>query len=106
MQWYKVELLILMLWEQKQCNVFQKFYKEHNRLIREFPTFKDQQKKNWASIQSFRTLCSKVTEELQEQFANKDIKDKSVEDNKHISNIEITYAIEELADVNAYLYTI
>ena len=92
--------------EPCQCPDCQRFYKEHDRLIREFPTFKQQQELNWASIQSFRTLCSKVTEELQEQFANKDIKDKSVEDNKHISNIEITYAIEELADVNAYLYTI
>ena len=57
------------------------------------PTFKDQQEINWASIQSFRTLCSKVTEELQEQLSNKDIKDKSVENNKHISDTEITDTI-------------
>lgn len=92
--------------EPCQCPDCQKFYKEHDRLIREFPTFKEQQELNWASIQSFRTLCSKVTEELQEHLSNKDIKDKSVENNKHISDIEITDAIEELENVNAYLYSI
>ena len=92
--------------EPCQCPDCQKFYKEHDRLIREFPTFKDQQEINWASIQSFRTLCSKVTEELQEQLSNKDIKDKSVENNKHISDIETTDAIEELENENAYLYSI
>lgn len=92
--------------EPCQCPDCQKFYKEHDRLIREFPTFKEQQELNWASIQSFRTLCSKVTEELQEHLSNKDIKDKSVENNKHISDIESTDAIEELENVNAYLYSI
>ena len=83
-----------------------KFYKDHDRLIREFPTFKQQQELNWASIQSFRTLCSKVTEELQNQLCEKDNKNKSVENNKHIPNMEITDAIEELENVNAYLYSI
>ena len=91
--------------ETCQCSVRQKFYKEHDRLIREFPTFK-QQELNWASIQSFRTLCSKVTEELQNQLSDKDIQDKSVQNNKHISDMEIAYAIEELDNVNAYLYSI
>ena len=92
--------------EPCQCPDCQKFYKEHDRLIREFPTFKEQQELNWASIQSFRTLCSKVTEELKEQLSNKDIKDKSVGNDKHISDKEIADAIEELENVNAYLYSI
>ena len=92
--------------EPCQCPDCQKFYKEHDRLIREFPTFKQQQELNWASIQSFRTLCSKVTEELQNQLSDKDNKDKSIENNKHIFDIEITDAIEELENVNAYLYSI
>ena len=92
--------------EPCQCSDCQKFYKEHDRLIREFPTFKQQQELNWASLQSFRTLCSKVTEELQNQLSDKDNKDKSIENNKHISYIEITDAIEELENVNAYLYSI
>ena len=91
--------------EPCQCPDCQRFYKEHDRLIREFPTFKQQQELNWASIQSFRTLCSKVTEELQKQLLDKDIKEKSA-DNKHISDLEVTEAIEELENVNAYLYSI
>ena len=70
-------------------------------MIREFPTFKQQQQLNWASIQSFRTLCSKVTEELQKQQS-----DNCFEGNKYISDIEIADAIDELENVNAYLYSI
>ena len=92
--------------EPCQCPDCQKFYKEHDRLIREFPTFKQQQELNWASIQSFRTICSKVSEELQNQLSDKDTKDKSVENNKYISDIEITDVIDELENVNAYLYSI
>ena len=92
--------------EPCQCSDCQKFYKEHDRLIREFPTFKQQQELNWASIQSFRTLCTKVTNELQrelsERQSNEDIN--SVE--KHISDKEITEALDELESVNAYLYSI
>ncbi len=95
-----------MLKEPCQCLDFRKLYKEYHGLIQEFPTFKDQQEINWTSIQSSRTLCSKVTEELQEELSKKDIKDKSVENNKHISDIEITDAIEEFENVNAYLYSI
>ena len=92
--------------EPCKCSDCQKFYKETGRFIREFPTFKQQQEITWASIQSLRTLCSKVTEELHNQLSDKDIKNKSVENNKHISDIEITDAIEEFENVNAYLYSI
>ena len=92
--------------EPCQCPDCQRFYKEHDRLIREFPTFKQQQELNWASIQSFRTICTKVTEELQNQLSEKDIKDKSVKFNKYLNDIEITESIDELENVNAYLYSI
>ena len=89
-----------------QCSDCQRFYKEHDRLIREFPTFKQQQELNWASIQSFRTLCTKVTDDLQrelsERESNKDISQRE----KNISDTEITEAIDELENVNAYLYSI
>ena len=103
MQWYELELYILLKEELCQCPDCQKFYKEHDRFILEFPNFKQQQELNWASIQSFLTLCSKVTEILNHQLSDKDLKNKSVENNKHISDIEITDAIEELEYVNAYL---
>jgi len=89
-----------------QCSECQRFYKEHDRLIREFPTFKQQQELNWASIQSFRTLCIKVTDELQRKLSErKSNEDISLED-KHMNDIEITEALEELESVNAYLYSI
>jgi len=92
--------------EPCQCSDCQRFYKEHDRLIREFPTFKQQQELNWASIQSFRTLCSKVTNELQKQLSERESnKDKSP-DKKHISDLEITETLDELESVNAYLYSI
>ena len=92
--------------EPCQCSDCQRFYKEHDRLIREFPTFKQQQELNWASIQSFRTLCNKVTEELQKQLSEKNSEENSTNDDKHISDIEIAEAIDELENVNAYLYSI
>ena len=94
-----------MTQEPCQCSDCQRFYKEHDRLIREFPTFKHQQELNWASIQSFRTLCTKVTYELQRELSERE----SNEDNsneKHISDIDINEALDELESVNAYLYSI
>ena len=92
--------------EPCQCSDCQRFYKEHDRLIREFPTFKQQQELNWASIQSFRTLCTKITKELQKELAEKESNDDIGSEEKHISDIEIAEALDELESVNAYLYSI
>ena len=92
--------------ETCQCPDCQRFYKEHDRLIREFPTFKQQHVLNWASLQSFRTLCSKVTDELQKQLTQKHDEVNSIHNNKHISDIEIKDALDELDNVNAYLHSI
>ena len=89
-----------------QCSDCQRFYKEHDRLIREFPTFKQQQELNWASIQSFRTLCSKVTEELQRDLSERESNESINPDEKKTCYVEIEEAIEELENVNAYLYSI
>ena len=91
--------------EPCQCSDCQRFYKEHDRLIREFPTFKQQQELNWASIQSFRTLCTKITDELQRELSERELEDVRPEE-KHISSTDITEALEELESVNAYLYSI
>ncbi|MCR8539173.1 MAG: hypothetical protein JJ848_002320 [Prochlorococcus marinus CUG1439] len=92
--------------EPCQCSDCQRFYKEHDRLIREFPTFKQQQELNWASLQSFRTLCNKVTNQLQRKLSEREFSvDKSSEE-KEISDIEITEALDELESVNAHLYSI
>ena len=88
-----------------QCSDCQRFYKEHDRLIREFPTFKHQQELNWASLQSFRTLCNKVTYELQRELSERESNEVNSKE-KHISDTEITQALDELESVNAYLYSI
>ena len=92
--------------EPCQCSDCQRFYKEHDRLIREFPTFKQQQELNWASIQSFRTLCTKVTDELQRELSERESNEDNNTEKKHISDMEITGALDELESVNAYLYSI
>ena len=92
--------------EPCQCSDCQRFYKEHDRLIREFPTFKQQQELNWASIQSFRTLCSKVTNELQKELSERESNKDNNPDEKNISDLEITEALDEIESVNAYLYSI
>ena len=92
--------------EPCQCSDCQRFYKEHDRLVREFPTFKQQQELNWASIQSFRTLCSKVINELQKQLTERESNQDIKLEEKHISVEDITEALDELESVNAYLYSI
>ena len=92
--------------EPCQCSDCQRFYKEHDRLIREFPTFKQQQELNWASIQSFRTLCTKVTEELQRELSERESNKDIISEEKHISVEDLTEALDELESVNAYLYSI
>ena len=95
-----------MIEEPCQCSDCQRFYKEHDRLIREFPTFKQQKELNWASIQSFRTLCTKISDELQRELSERGSNEDISPDDKHISDTEITEALDELESVNAYLYSI
>ena len=92
--------------EPCQCSDCQRFYKQHDRLIREFPTFKQQQEVNWASIQSFRTLCNKVTDELQKELSEREFNKDISPEGKVISDTEITEALDDLESVNAYLYSI
>ena len=92
--------------EPCQCSDCKRFYKEHDRLIREFPTFKQQQELNWASIQSFRTLCNNVTNELQRLISERGSNEDINLGKKQISDIDITEALDELESVNAYLYSI
>ena len=92
--------------EPCQCSDCQRFYKEHDRLIREFPTFKQQQELNWTSLQSFRTLCSKVIDELQKELSDKHTEENYIKEDKYSSDIETADALDELENINAYLYSI
>ena len=58
--------------EPCQCPDCQRFYREHDRLIRENPTLRQQQELSWAALQSFRTLAGRALEELQKQHGDAD----------------------------------
>ena len=95
--------------EPCQCPDCLRFYREHDRLIREFPTLRQQQEINWAALQSFRTLCGRVLEDLQKQL-NSNASNKS-EENLHTGLIEkqeksSTEVISDLENINAHLYSI
>ena len=53
--------------EPCQCPDCQRFYREHDRLIRENPTLRQQQELSWAALQSFRTLSGRVLDDLQKE---------------------------------------
>ena len=91
------ELYFLLAEELCQCSDCKRFYKEHDRLIREFPTFKQQQELNWASIQSFRTLCTRVTNELQRQLSERESNDDVILEEKHVSDTEISEIDDQIA---------
>ena len=92
-----------------QCADCLRFYREHDRLIREFPTLRQQQEINWAALQSFRTLCGRVLEDLQKkQNSNSSYQ---CEENCQTGAIEnkeksITQIISDLENINAHLYSI
>ena len=92
--------------EPCQCPDCQRFYREHDRLIREFPTLKQQQELNWASIQSFRTLCGKVTEDLQKKLSELEMSNNLVTDGNQHNLTQLTDSINELENINAYLFSI
>ena len=95
--------------EPCQCPDCLRFYREHDRLIREFPTLRKQQEINWAALQSFRTLCGRVLEDLQKQLNSNSFTES--EDNLNTGTIEkkektITQVISDLENINAHLYSI
>ncbi len=92
--------------EPCQCSDCQRFYREHDRLIREFPTLKQQQELNWSSLQSFRTLCGKVTDELQKNLSEMDSKDADSSKDNNCNYAEISETLGQLENINAYLYSI
>ena len=92
-----------------QCADCLRFYREHDRLIREFPTLRKQQEINWASLQSFRTLCGRVLEDLQNKMNSNS--SKKPEENLKTGIVEkkeksLTHVISDLENINAHLYSI
>ena len=96
--------------EPCQCPDCLRFYREHDRLIREFPTLRHQQEINWAALQSFRTLCGKVLEDLQKQV-NSNSSNSPEEKLNNITNEEkgkksLPQVISDLENINAHLYSV
>jgi len=96
--------------EPCQCPDCLRFYREHDRLIREFPTLRQQQEINWAALQSFRTLCGRVLEDLQKQLtSNSANKSEEITSNKvsfEKKEKSISQVISDLENINAHLYSI
>ncbi len=93
-----------------QCPDCQRFYKEHDRLIRDWPTLRQQQELNWAALQSFRTLSGRVLEDLQKQYASHS-NDQSSNQSSAPSGLEespdpLQQAIADLENINAHLFSI
>ena len=93
--------------EPCQCPDCQRFYLEHDRLIRESPTLRKQQELNWAALQAFRTLCGKVLEDLQKQ-KNSNTGDKAIIETIRNTEDESSnnQVIEDLEKINAHLFSI
>ena len=95
--------------EPCQCSDCLRFYRQHDRLIREFPTLRQQQEVNWAALQSFRTLCGRVLEDLQKKVnlnSSNQIEDNC--QNRFIDKKEmsIKQVAADLENINAHLYSI
>ncbi len=97
--------------EPCQCPDCQRFYKEHDRLIRECPTLRQQQELNWAALQAFRTLASRVLEDLQKQSKGETKEPTnypihSVGQEQIENQNDIQQAINDLENINAYLFSL
>ena len=88
-----------------QCPDCKRFYREHDRLIREYPTLRHQQELIWTSLQSFRTLTVRVLEEMQKEAEAQAIAcgDGSAGSQGMGKKHSV---IAELENVNAYLFSV
>ena len=95
--------------EPCQCPYCQRFYREHDRLIRENPTLRQQQELSWAALQSFRTLSGRVLEDLQKQHGPRS-SDGQVHATPVGSAEEPTDALQQamadMENINAHLFSI
>ena len=101
--------------EPCQCPDCQRFYREHDRLIRENPSLRQQQELNWAALQSFRTLAGRVLEELQKQHGDGDAAPTAPAADAGLQEANgdgapegdaIQQAMADLENINAHLFSI
>ncbi|WP_036919456.1 MULTISPECIES: hypothetical protein [unclassified Prochlorococcus] len=94
-----------------QCPDCQRFYREHDRMVREFPTLRQQQELNWAALQSFRTLAGRVLDDFQKQYglkSNQLALEMSKDDlsTDQPASEELQQALTDLENINAHLFSI
>ena len=95
--------------EPCQCPDCQRFYREHDRLIRENPTLRQQQELSWAALQAFRTLSGRVLEDLQKQHGPR-----TGEAHVHATPVgsadeptdALQQAMADMENINAHLFSI
>ena len=95
--------------EPCQCPDCQRFYREHDRLIRENPTLRQQQELSWAALQAFRTLSGRVLDDLQKQHGPR-----SSEGQVHATPVgsadeptdALQQAMADMENINAHLFSI
>ncbi|MGB5135215.1 MAG: hypothetical protein WBN89_08585 [Prochlorococcaceae cyanobacterium] len=93
--------------EPCQCPDCQRFYREHDRLIRENPTLRQQQELNWAALQSFRTLAGRVMEELQKQQEATEAQAQAQPAGAApVEADPVQQALADLENINAHLFSI
>ena len=103
--------------EPCQCPDCQRFYREHDRLIRENPTLRQQQELSWAALQSFRTLAGRVLEDLQKNQPDADpalaaaAPAAASSSNSHDGDQDgdqdaMAQALADLENINAHLFSI
>lgn len=89
-----------------QCPDCRRFYREHDRLIRENPTLRHQQELIWTSLQSFRTLTVRVLEELQKEEEAKPIGRNENSPTRQEELSKKPCVIADLENINAYLFSV
>ncbi len=95
--------------EPCQCPDCQRFYREHDRLIRENPTLRQQQELSWAALQAFRTLSGRVLEDLHKHHGPRS-SDGQVHATPVGSSDEPTDALQQamadIENINSHLFSI
>lgn len=98
--------------EPCQCPDCRRFYREHDRLIRENPSLRQQQELNWAALQSFRTLAGRVLEDLQKHQSQPQTPDTPSASAAQPAATgageadELAQALSDLESINAHLFSI
>ena len=92
--------------EPCQCPDCRRFYREHDRLIRENPSLRQQQELNWAALQAFRTLAGRVLEDLQKNQAQSGEPSPAAAAGAVVDDNGLQQALGDLETINAHLFSI